>query len=102
LSLQQIITSGHINVAGQTVTKDGKTVSEFEVDITNAKNIPEDDEARKKLGRSVATLVKKYMKDPKEYDTYTVLFITETVSENSLAYAKKRSWKSVAFEEKEL
>ena len=98
MELTSLVKAEHINLAGTETTKNKKITTELQVEITNGQNIPENEEERKALGKSIAATVKKNLKDPNQFDSYTVLFITKV--ENSVA--TKRHWVGNVFSSSEL
>ena len=88
----------HINVDGRDVTANGVRRSELEIDVINAKGLPDTKEGRGVLAHSIAAEFKKFLKDPKEYDTYTVYFIEQAI----IAGVTTRKWKSHTFKLNEL
>lgn len=96
--LKKIVTCQHINLNGKEVTSEGKTTSELEISIINGKNIPTDNTQLRTLGKTIASDIKKSLKDPNEYSKYKVLFVT--VVEN--AGLTKKAWKSDEFASAEL
>jgi starvation-inducible outer membrane lipoprotein len=96
--LRNVVVCEHINLDGRIVTTDKKSNSELEIGITNGDNIPAGDDEIKDLGKTVALLVKNDLKDPNEYDTYSVLFITQT----EVGGITKRNWRGHVFRNNEL
>lgn len=96
--LTSLVASENINLNGKEVAKNDKTTTELEVDVTNGKNIPTNDDERKALGKSIATTVKRNLKDKNEFETYTVLFVT-TVETGGVT---KRNWVGDVFMSSEL
>jgi starvation-inducible outer membrane lipoprotein len=78
--LVTLVKADNINLNGKEITVNKNTTTELEVAITNGANIPNDDNERKTLGKSIATRIKTNLKDPNEYDKYTVLFVTKVES----------------------
>jgi hypothetical protein len=93
-----LVKAENINLNGKEITTNKKTTSELEVAITNGTNIPTGDDERKALGKSIATYIKRNLKDPNEYDKYTVLFVTKIES----SVATKRNWVGDVFNSTEL
>ena len=102
IALHNLVKAKHINLDGETVTKDGKTTSDLKIEFTDGLGIPGDDTEMKKLGREIAIVGKKYLQDPKEYDEIIVYFITIKKSENALIEKTERSWRFVTFKASEL
>ena len=96
--LNKIITCEHINLSGAAIKTDGKLSSKLEISVTNGKNIPADDAQLKALGKLIASDIKKSLKDAKEYDEYTVLFVTVSTDGG----ITKRHWKGNEFKASEL
>lgn len=96
--LVSIVKAENINLTGKEITTNKKTTSELEIAITNGANIPIADGERKALGKSIATSIKHNLKDPNEFDKYTVLFVTKVESGS----VTKRNWVGNVFESTEL
>jgi hypothetical protein len=98
IDMNKILAFEHIGLVGRETDKNGKLSSELEVDIINGKNIPGDDSAMRILGNSIASDLKKALKDKNEYDTYKVLFVIQEMANGTT----KRSWKGDVFKSEEL
>jgi hypothetical protein len=96
--LTGLVTAENINLDGKEITTNKKTRSELEISITNGQNIPTSEDDRKTLGKSIATVVKSNLKNPNEFDTYKVLFVTKVESEG----VTKRNWVGNTFSSTEL
>lgn len=96
--LGNIVKAENINLNGKEITANKNTTTELEVAITNGTNIPTSDEGRKALGRSIATSIKHNLKDPNEYEKYTILFVTKVES----GVTTKRNWVGDVFSSAEL
>jgi hypothetical protein len=96
--LTSIIKAENINLNGKEITTNNKTASELEVSITNGINIPNSENQRKAFGKSIGTIIKSNLKDPNEYDTYKVLFVTKEETAN----VTKRNWVGNVFSSREL
>jgi hypothetical protein len=96
--LSKIVTCKNINLNGKEVTTEGKATTELEISIINGKNIPDDNTQLRTLGKAIASVLKKSLKDQNEYNTYKVLFVT-VVENGGLT---KKSWKSDEFASEEL
>jgi len=96
--LMSLVTSENINLNGQEITKNRKTTSELEIYITNGRNIPTNEDERRWLGKSIATCVKRNLKDANQFDTYKVLFVTR-VEKGGVT---KRSWAGNVFSSTEI
>jgi hypothetical protein len=88
-----LVTSQHVNLDGKEITTNGMDSSVLEVDILNGKDIPQNDERLKTLGRSIAIDIHNALKDKNEYKAFMVLF----VKVDSSAGLTKRSWKGCTF-----
>src|SRR5438105_7285840 len=97
-SLNRIVVSKHVNLYGKEIITNGKSRSVFEIEIINGQNIPGDDNGIEVLGKSIALLLKKSLKDPNEYDSYKVIF-TEKATEGAVI---KTHWKAKYFDSKNL
>jgi hypothetical protein len=96
--LTNLIKAENINLSGKEITTNKKTTSELEVSITNGIRIPTNDTARKALGKSIARSIKRNLKNPNEYDKYTVLFVTKVET----AAGTKRDWVGDGYSSTEL
>ena len=93
-----LVTSQHVNLDGKQITTNGKDSSALEVDIINGRDIPQDDDHMKALGRSIAVDVHNALKDKNEYRAFLVLF----VKVDSGSAVTKRSWSGFAYPAVEL
>jgi hypothetical protein len=76
-NLVTLVDFKHVNFSGRE-SKSGKQVnSELEIDIINAVNIPADETKLQQLEKAIASQIKQELKDPQEYNTYKVLFVTQ-------------------------
>jgi len=98
LGLNKMVSCENINMDGREITTNGKTASELEVDLMNGKNIPADNGRMKALARTIAVYLKSALQDPREYDSYKVLFVTKTITSG----VTTRNWIGVAFKREEL
>jgi len=96
--LKGIIVSEHINLYGKELFTNGKSKSVFEIEIKNGQNIQEDEKGIEALGRTIASFLKKSLKDPNEYDSYEVIFSKKTAE----GVATRTHWKSMYFDSKDL
>jgi hypothetical protein len=96
--LTNLVKAENINLNGKEITTNNKTTSELEVSITNGVSIPTNDTERKALGKAIATSIKRNLKDPNEYDKYTVLFVTKVESDAGT----KRDWEGDSYSSTEL
>jgi hypothetical protein len=96
--LHKIVQCENIGVYGREITTNGKSSSELEISIINGKNIPADDTEMKALGKTIATDIKKSLKDQNEYNEYTVLFVTQVKD----GVETKRTWRGNNFKSEEL
>ena len=96
--LNKIITSEKVNISGKEITANENNSSELEVSIVNGKDIPADENQMKALGRSIATIIKKALKNQNQYDLIVVLFVIES----NKGDIKKREWKGFEYKPNEL
>jgi hypothetical protein len=96
--LAKIVTCENINLDGEEVNTNGRVTTALEVDILNGKNIPGNDSEMKALGKSIASDLKRALKDKNEYDTYKVLFITKETTGD----VTRRNWIGSVFKSEEL
>src|ERR1051326_7082401 len=61
--LNQLVSCEDVNLDGKEVKTNGKIDSELEIDIVNGQNIPADDDQMISLGKSIASELKKSLKD---------------------------------------
>lgn len=76
--LNALVACKGINLNGKETTDNGNVTSELEIQITNGQNIPTDDTQMIDLGKKIAIVIKKGLKNSSEFQTFRVLFITET------------------------
>jgi hypothetical protein len=96
--LTSIIKAENINLNGKEIKINNKATSELEVSIINGINIPNTEDQRKAFGKSIGTIIKSNLKDPNEYETYKVIFVTKEETAN----VTKRNWVGNVFSAKEL
>jgi hypothetical protein len=75
--LNKIVSCQHIAINGQEITTNGKASSEFDIEITNGKNIPEGDSEMTSLAKQIAIEFENALQNKNEYQNYKVLFITK-------------------------
>jgi hypothetical protein len=96
--LNNMVTCENINVDGKEITTNGKVNSQLEISITNGQNIPANEDQMKSLGKSIASYIKKSLKDKNEYENYTVLFVTKKTAGG----VTTRNWKGDTYKTEEL
>jgi hypothetical protein len=96
--LNKMVRCENFNLDGREVTTNGKAASELEVDVMNGKNIPADNDRMRALARTIAVYLKSSLQDPREYDSYKILFVTKTMTSG----VTTRNWTGVAFKREEL
>lgn len=96
--LNQLVSCENVNLDGMEVTTDGKTDSELEIDIINGKDIPADDDQMISLGKSIASDLKRSLKDQNQYNSYKVLFVKKQTDGG----VTQRSWRGKVFNTGEL
>ena len=74
--LRQLVTCEHFDVEGREITRNGGKREEIDITIVNGQGIPEGD-GKWELGRALAGVVKRALKDTLEYHIYVVGFSTE-------------------------
>jgi hypothetical protein len=77
LSLKSLIVAKEVNLSGTETKTNGKITSELTVRLINSINAPEDETQRTEIGKQVAKLLKQALKNPGDYTTYKVLFVTQ-------------------------
>ena len=98
VDLNKLVSCEDVNLNGKEITTNGKINTELEIDITNGKNLPTDENQMDALGKQIAAEIKETLQDKTEYQTYKVLFITKTES----AGVTSRTWKGKIFKSEEL
>jgi hypothetical protein len=98
VDLNKLVSCEGINLDGKEITTNGKLSSELEIDITNGRNIPTNENQMNYLGKQIAILIKNALQDKNEYNTYKVLFI-EKKENGGVA---RRTWKGKIFNSQEL
>jgi hypothetical protein len=96
--LNKLVSCENVNLDGKETNTNGQISSELEVDIINGKGIPADDDQMISLGRSIASDLKKSLKDPNQYSSYKVLFVKKQ-TDGSMT---QRSWRGKVFKSEEL
>jgi hypothetical protein len=74
-----LVSCEHFDVAGSETTTNGKKRTELKIDIVNGQDVPQGN-SMWVLGRSVASILKRALKDTAEYETYRVGFTREEKS----------------------
>lgn len=72
--LHQLVTCERFDFTGREVTRDGKKMARFELDVINGKGIT-DDQAMKVLAVKMGSVIKKALKDTSEYQQYRIVFM---------------------------
>jgi hypothetical protein len=98
VELNRLVNCEGINLDGKEISVNKKINSELEIDITNGKNIPADENQMIDLGKQIAMVIKNALQDKNEYDTYKVLFVTKEESGG----VTRRNWKGKIFKLQEL
>jgi hypothetical protein len=96
--LSDFVVAEKISLDGKEITENKKTISKLEVNITNCKNIPEDDDLKKALTRLLAQEVMNALKDASAFDNYEVKFIQEVQTGG----ITKKNWISYEMSSREL
>jgi hypothetical protein len=96
--LNNTVRCENFNVYGSAIVSNGNKSSQLEIDVINGKNIPGNDTTMIRVAKQLALLVKQYLKDKNEYDTYKVLFIKQSFEHG----ITKRSWRGQSFTNKDL
>ena len=96
--LNQLVSCEDVNLDGKEVKTNGKIDSELEIDIVNGQNIPADDDQMISLGKSIASELKKSLKDQNQYNNYKVLFVKKQTDGG----VSQRSWRGKIFKSEEL
>jgi hypothetical protein len=98
VELGTLFSCENLRVGGGEITTNGATSSELEIDVINGTRFPEAGDQQNALAKAIASYIKRALKDNTEYDTYKVLFVTETTQSG----ASVRKWKGQVFKSKEL
>jgi len=69
----------NIEMMGKKTSGSGGNHTSVTVKFINGKNIPSDESAQTTIAKELAQLVKKTLKTPNEFESYTILFVTRTV-----------------------
>ena len=93
-----IVSCKSINLNGKETTENGNVTSELEIHITNGQNIPSDDTQMIDLGKKIAIVIKKGLKNSSEFQTFRVLFITEIDNSGIIT----QTWRGKTFKIEEL
>jgi len=67
------------NINGKKTSGSGGNHSTLTVKFINGKNIPTNDDSVTVITKALALQIKKTLKDPQQFDSYTILFVTRTV-----------------------
>jgi len=85
-----------VSLAGKKTSGSGGTHTTLTVRFINGKNIPADDDKMSEAAKQLALQIKKVLKNPNEFESYTILFVTRTVdgaetTEKSIGHEFKAS-----------
>jgi hypothetical protein len=78
IQLNRLVRCENFNLNGAEITTNGKKETILEIDVINGNNIPDEEEAMNALGKQIALQVKEDMADKNAYNSYKVLFVTQT------------------------
>jgi len=79
-----LVSCEHFDVEGSETTTNGKKRTQLKIDIVNGQDVPQG-KSMWELGRSVASMLKRALKDTAEYETYRVGFTREEKSGTSFS-----------------
>ncbi|HVX51664.1 MAG TPA: hypothetical protein VHB48_16000 [Chitinophagaceae bacterium] len=79
MQLNKLVQCENFNLNGAEITTNGQKETVLEIDVINGNNIPQEDEAMYALAKKIAVQVKEDMADTNAYNSYKVLFVTQTV-----------------------
>ena len=96
--LNHLVSCENMDVDGREISTNGKTKSELEIDIVNGRDIPGNQNEMISLGKSIASDLKKSLKDQGEYGTYKVRFVTKETNDG----ITRTNWNEIAFQAEEL
>jgi hypothetical protein len=77
----------NIEITGKKMSGSGGNHTNVTVKFINGKNIPTDEATQTTIAKELAQLIKKALKNPNEFESYTILFVTKTVDG---AYASEK------------
>ena len=97
-ALDSLVSAVHINVNGKEIKKGDQTSSELDIEVINGRNIPDNDEKLRELGRTIGARFKNALKDPNQFDRYSVLFVILSTEKG----VPSRTWKGNIFKSGEL
>ena len=69
----------NIEMTGKKMSGSGGNHTSVTVKFINGKNIPTDEATQTTIAKELAQLIKKALKNPNEFESYTILFVTKTV-----------------------
>jgi hypothetical protein len=98
INLAHLVIFEHLNLSGKEILSNGSTSSELEISVINGRNIPNEPDKLKALGKAIGSEIKSVLADKFEYGKYDVLFVTQEITDGRVT----RSWKGLIFKSKEL
>jgi chemotaxis receptor (MCP) glutamine deamidase CheD len=69
----------NIEITGKKMSGSGGNHTILTVKLINGKNIPEDDNKQAVIAKPLAQQIRKALKNPNEFESYTIMFVTRTV-----------------------
>ena len=96
--LDSLIACENFNINGTEITTNKKSTSEIQIGTINCQDVPQNNDEMMGLAAKIASEIKKHLKDPTQYDTYKVLFITKKKD----GIVTKTNSKSYVFDSKDL
>jgi len=79
-TIGKIIATQEVNLHGVETKKNGKVTTELTIRLINPLNAPATQEQQNEMGKHIARLLKQSMKDKRDYQVYTVLFVNQRTS----------------------
>src|SRR5688572_21927611 len=96
--LDSLITCENFNIKGTETTTNKKSNSEIEISTINCPEVPSNNDQEVDLAKTIASEIKKNLKNPTQYETYKVLFVTKRTN----GVVTKTNSKSYVFNSKDL
>ena len=96
--LDSLIACENFNINGTEIITNKKSTSEIEISTINCRDVPQNNDEMAGLAATIASEIKKHLKDSTQYDTYKVLFIIKKTD----GVVTKTNSKSYVFGAKDL
>ena len=69
----------NIEITGKKMSGSGGNHTSLTVKFINGKNIPSDEDKQTTIAKELAKSIRKALKNPNEFESYIILFVTRTV-----------------------